>query len=284
MSVVDAHVHLYPPEIVRDAERIAQREPYFRLLSGGRTHRFGSAEQLVERMEREGIDEAWAFGFAFRDAGLCRLCNDYVGEAARRHPNRIHPLAVVPPLGAEAEAEISRRAGEGFIGVGELFPDGQGFDLDDRRQTRLIAGPVHEAGLFLLIHAADPVGHDYPGRGTAGPVQAAAFCLNHPEVRVVWAHFGGGLWAYETMPEMRLALRNARYDCAAAPFLHEERIFPALEAIAPGKLLLGTDWPLLGRERYDGLLERSGLSPEKIRGIRGDNARAFASMSEIREA
>ena len=67
-----------------------------------------------------------------------------------------------------------------------------------------------------------------------GPKEAAAFCLNHPEVKVIFAHFGGGLWIYEMMPEMKLALKNAYYDTAAAPF------FMARLFLKPSKR---RDWP-----------------------------------------
>ncbi|WP_341271036.1 hypothetical protein [Thermanaerovibrio acidaminovorans] len=95
--VLDFHVHLYPPEVVRDSERIAQREDYFALLSSSPVHRWAQVEDLISAMDRDGVDRAVVFGFAFNDLGLCRLCNDYVLEAARAHPDRLIPFAVVPP-------------------------------------------------------------------------------------------------------------------------------------------------------------------------------------------
>ena len=271
--IIDSHVHIYPPEVVRDAESIGEREPYFRKLTSSPVHRWGTAEDLLARMEADGVDQSWVCGFAFADLGLCRLCNDYVLEAAERSGGRLRPLAVVPPLARGAMGEIERAASRGAIGVGELFPQGQGFELADERQTWRLAGVCHEGGLFALVHTAEPVGHDYPGKGDVGPREAAAFCEHHPETPVVFAHFGGGLWLYEQMPEMRRILSNAWYDTAAAPFLYRPGVFDALFASGVGgKLLYGSDFPLLGLPRYRRLLEGSRLGEEDRARLLGGNA------------
>lgn len=273
MVVIDFHVHIYPPDVIRDAHHIAKREEYFALLTSSRVHRWATAEDLVEAMDRDGIDRAVVFGFAFRDLGLCRLCNDYVLEAARSYPDRIIPLAVVPPLARGAVAEVERARSLGAVGVGELFPEGQGFNLDDLRQTWRIAGLCHELGMFIMFHCAEPVGHSYPGKGTVGPREAAAFCDNHPEVRVVFAHLGGGLFLYESMPEMRLILSNAYYDTAALPFLYDHSMLRCAAGLVPGKLLFGTDFPILGLQRFRRGLEMAEMSQDVMDRLMGFNAR-----------
>lgn len=270
--VLDFHVHLYPPEVVRDSERIAQREDYFALLSSSPVHRWAQVEDLISAMDRDGVDRAVVFGFAFNDLGLCRLCNDYVLEAARAHPDRLIPFAVVPPLCRGMGAEVERAASLGALGVGELFPDGQGFQVDDPRQTFRIAGLCHELGILLMLHCAEPVGHLYAGKGTVGPKEAAAFCENHPEVKVVFAHFGGGLWLYEAMEEMRLNLSNAYYDTAAMPFLYDSSLLASVMASGAGKkILFGTDFPILGLPRYRPLLESAGISGSDAEALLGGN-------------
>ena len=192
--IIDTHVHVYPPDVIRDFEKISEREDYFKLLCHGKIHKWATYEDVIEQMDKDGIEKSWIFGFAFKDLGLCRHCNNYVIEAVKKHPNRFHGLAVVPPLSLGADEEIVRCAEEGLIGVGELFPGGQGFDIDDVRQTWRLVGTTQEAGMVLLFHTAEPVGHDYPGKGNVGPREGAQFCMNHPEAKVVFAHFGGGLW------------------------------------------------------------------------------------------
>ena len=250
--IIDTHVHVYPPEVIRDWERIASRENYFASLAGGRAHKWGTADCVLEAMDADNVDESWITTFGFKDLGLCRACNDYAVEAARSSGGRLKAMAVVPPTARGALSEIERCASLGAIGIGEIFPDGQDFDIGDPDVTWRFAGACHEAGMFVMLHTAAPVGRDYPGRGTAGPGEAYAFARNHPELRIVMAHWGGGLFLYESMREARVALKNVRYDTAASPFLYGGEIFglcslPWLR----GKIMYGSDFPILRYSRFN---------------------------------
>jgi hypothetical protein len=274
--MIDCHVHVYPPEIIRDAPSIGDKEKYFGLLSKGKVHKWASVEDVVSEMDRNGIELSWIFGFAFQDAGLCALCNDYVIEAVRKYPTRFKGLAVVPPCAPGTEREILRCRENGLVGVGELFPGGQNFDISDVRQTWRLAATVSELRMFLLIHSAEPVGHDYPGKGNTGPREAAEFCLHHPEVDVVFAHFGGGLWLYELMPEMKLALSNAYYDSAAWPWLYEPELLCAMDSAGVlHKLFYGSDFPILSYPKYEKMIAVSGLDRAKVEKFLHGNAHDF---------
>lgn len=278
--IIDTHVHLYPPDVVREWEKIAEKEPYFRLLCSGKVHKWAVAEDLFEMMESDHIDQCWVTSFAFRDPGLCRHCNDYVIETSERSGGRVKGLAVVNPLSRDFEKEIFRCREAGMIGVGELFPDGQVFDITDERQTWRLAAACRDAGMFLMLHTAEQVGHDYPGKGSAGPKEAAAFCLNHPGLAVVFAHMGGGLWQYEMMPEMKICLQNAWYDTAAVPFLYDAAIFRAVFAAGVGhKILYGSDFPLLRIKRFKRMLGEASLSPEEESALLGGNAKEVESRA-----
>jgi len=271
--IIDTHVHVYPPEIIRDWEKIAEKESYFGLLASSKVHKWATIEDLIEQMDKDGIHRSWVFGFAFEDMGLCRICNDYVIEGITKYPDRLQGLAVVHPFGLGVTKEVERCKGSGMIGVGELFPLGQNFNVDDLRQTWRIAGLVDEMEMFLLLHSAEPVGHEYPGKGATGPKEAAGFCMNHPEVKVVFAHWGGGLWLYELMPEMRMYLRNAWYDTAATPWLYSQEVFHAARSAGVmDKILYGSDFPILSWKRYDTILQQTGLDALDTEKILAGNA------------
>jgi predicted TIM-barrel fold metal-dependent hydrolase len=280
---IDFHIHLYPPEIIRDAEKISKREPYFDALVHNSVHKWATLDDLLPRMERDDVERAVIGGFAFQDLGLCRLCNDYVIECVGKHPDKLDGLCLVPPLARGFDEEILRCAEAGLIGVGELFPEGQGIDLSDISQTWRLAGVVHEARLCVLWHTAEPLGHEYAGKGNVGPREAAAFCVHHPEVRVIFAHLGGGLWLYEQMPEMKLYLSNAMYDLAALPWLYEPGILKAIESAGvAGKFLMGTDFPLLDSSRYKKAMSASGVGEDAARRINRDNAASLLSELKSR--
>ena len=273
---IDFHIHLYPPEIIRDAEIISQNEPYFDVLIHNRVHKWATVDELLPRMEKDDVERAVVGGFAFRDLGLCKICNDYIIECVKNHPDKLDGFCLVPPLARGFEEEVARCADAGLVGIGELFPEGQGIDITDVEQTWRLAGIAHETGMCVMWHTAEPVGHLYAGKGNVGPKEAAEFCMHHPEVRVIFAHLGGGLWSYELMPEMKLYLSNASYDLAALPWLYQP---PVLKAIAAAgladKFLMGTDYPILDSTRYEKAFDESGLKAADAEKIRIGNARAL---------
>lgn len=272
--MIDAHVHVYPPEVIARAEEIAEREPYFAALTAGRAHRWATVEDLLAAMDEDGVDESWICGFGFMDIGLCRLCNDYVLEAAMLSGGRLKAMAVVPPLGRGMEAELRRCAEAGAIGAGEIFPDGQSFDITNIRETWRFAGVCDETGLFALVHTAEPVGRTYAGKGTVGPREAYQLAENHPELRILFAHWGGGLFLYETMPDAASVLENVWYDTAAAPFLYGAEIFTsALLAGAGRKIVYGSDYPLLRWPRYRKPISQTPLVDMDLDALLCANAR-----------
>jgi predicted TIM-barrel fold metal-dependent hydrolase len=274
--IIDTHVHVYPPEVITDWENIARNENYFGELVRGRAHKWATAEEVVISMDRDGVDQSWIFGFGFKDIGLCRLCNDYAATAAAKSGGRLKALGVIPPLAKGATAEIERCAGLGMIGVGEIFPDGQDFDISDMSETWRFAASCDENGLFALVHVSEPIGRDYPGKGFVGPQEAYLLARNHPELMIVFAHFGGGLFFYETLRGAGLVLKNVRYDTAAAPFVYGGEIFDLCSSpLLSEKIFYGSDFPLLRYERYKVMMEMSGISGEASERVLSRNAVDF---------
>jgi predicted TIM-barrel fold metal-dependent hydrolase len=289
MSNIDFHVHITPPDIIANWEKYAQKEPYFSLLyknavAQKKRNRFAMAEDVVAALEQEEsiFDRAVVFGFAFRDAGLCRYVNDYVIESVGRYPKRLTGFCVVSPRGfrrGEGAKEIERCRSAGLRGVGELFPEGQGFDLENKKETAIVTDACKELCLPLLLHANEPVGHFYAGKTDVTLRQIETFVTNNPGLDIVLAHWGGGLLFYETMGEIREKFRNVYYDTAATPFLYDERIYRAAKALGLcEKILFGSDFPLLPYSRYLSALEQSGLSAGEKQHILGKNAKKLLGV------
>jgi predicted TIM-barrel fold metal-dependent hydrolase len=279
--IIDTHVHVYPQEIISDWEKIARNESYFSDLAHGRAHKWATAEDVLSAMEEDGVDESWIFGFGFKDLGLCRLCNDYAIDAAVRSGGKLKALAVVPPLAPGAAAEIERCAGLGAIGVGEILPDGQDFGVSDIDETWRFASACGENRMFVLLHVAEPVGHDYPGKGGTGPREAYMFARNHPELRIVMAHWGGGLFMYEAMADTRFFLQNVRYDTAASPFVYGSEIFELCSAPwVSGKILYGSDFPLLRYPKYRAMMDAAGICAGTAEDMMSRNALKFLEEND----
>jgi predicted TIM-barrel fold metal-dependent hydrolase len=272
--MIDFHVHITPPDIIANWQKYAEKEPYFALLSRSRNNKFATAEDLIDALEKDGtVNRAVVFGFAFRDMGLCRYVNDYVIEKTGEYPEKLTGFLVTPVRGDESAKEIERCVRLGLAGVGELFPEGQGFDLEDKAQMRTLAETCVEFSLPLLLHANEPVGHYYPGKTDVSLRQLETFVSDNPDLKIILAHWGGGLLFYETMGEIKEKFRNVYYDTAATPFLYDSRIYRAAKALGLcEKILFGSDFPLLAPSRYLPALEESGLDSEEKKLILTGNA------------
>ena len=275
MHVVDCHTHIMPPELIAARDRLCRCERWFERLYANPRARLSAAEELLAAMDAAGVTAAVTFGFAFRDAGLCRACNDYVLEAARNAPGRLIPFAVVNPADPPAARQEALRCfEEGAAGLGELMPDGQGFALDDPALDELLAlARAHDAP--VVMHVNERLGHDYAGKGSQGPEDAYRLALRHPESVLIYAHWGGGLPFYELMPEVRAVLGNVYYDTAASPYLYDDAIYRHVTAWAPTKVLFGSDYPLIAPRRHLGRVMRAGLDAPCLEALLGGNARGL---------
>src|SRR5690606_1905380 len=135
--------------------------------------------------------------------GLCRYVNDYVADAIKRYSNKLIGYMVLDPTSDKMEKEIDRCMYLGLKGVGELFPYGQEFDITDIKQMSSLCNYCIERDLPVMIHTNEAVGHYYSGKTNTTAVEASIFAQNYPDLKIILAHWGGGLLFYELMPEIR---------------------------------------------------------------------------------
>jgi predicted TIM-barrel fold metal-dependent hydrolase len=269
-GLVDAHVHVFPPDIIRRREACLDGDLRFDALYRSPKARMVTAEEVISQMDECGTELSIIFGFAFGDIGLCREVNDYVLEAVRDKPARLAGLACVPPGSSGAVSELERCLDSGLRGCGELAPMSGGHrELLDLSP---LAVCLRERSLPLVIHASEPVGHAYPGKGHFTPEACFALAQAHPGLKLVLSHLGGGLFLYELMPEVRAALADVYYDTAALPYLYAPDIYRvAVLAAGPEKFIFGSDYPLVHPTRCAEGLEL--LSPQHQEAVRAENAR-----------
>ena len=127
----------------------------------------------------------------------------------------------------------------------------------------------------LLLHASEPVGHRYPGKGTATPDRLLSFLTENADLRVVLAHWGGGLPFYELMPEVAALTGNVVYDTAASSYLYRNEVFRATLDITGGeRVLWASDHPVLGMRRFlDRTRKLAAIRPDERGPVMGENAR-----------
>lgn len=276
---IDFHVHITPPDIIKNWEKIAQKEDYFKLISESPVNKFVTADDVVEELERSGVDKAVVFGFAFKDMGLCRYVNDYVIESIKKYPDKLIGYISVMPKSRDLEREIDRCMEQDLRGIGELFPYGQGFDISNPCEMKDLANFSIERDLPVIIHTNEPIGHYYCGKTDTTPAKACKFAESFSDLKIVFAHWGGGLLFYELMPEIRKQNKNVYYDTAASPFLYDKKIYKiARELEILDKVLLGSDFPLISMKRYLKEIENSGLALDEQAKILGRNAQKLLNV------
>src|SRR5262249_23373874 len=168
--IVDAHIHIFPPEVIAERERFLERDRHFGELYANPRARLATAEDALAAMDRNGVAGAVALGFGWDHLALCRMHNDYLISVQQANPGRFAAFAALQPAaGAPALAELARVASAGLRGVGELMPHGQGYRLDEGPIVDPIAEAVAALGLPLLAHVSEPIGHVYAGKGDVSP-------------------------------------------------------------------------------------------------------------------
>ena len=276
--VLDFHTHVFPAEIVKARERFFADEPWFESLYAVPRSRLATADDLAQSMDDNGVTASVALNFGWRDPGLCRETNDYIVEALRSH-RQIIPFCAVVPGAPGAADEIGRCAALGFRGVGELNADGQGFDVTDERTLRPVVEACRAHGMVLLVHASEPVGHAYPGKGRTTPEKLARLLAMAQGVPIVLAHWGGGLLFYEMMPEFETLTISTFYDSAATPYLYGPQVYGIGARICPARVLFGSDYPLISQRRALNHLAQAQLSGEQRRALLWDNGARLLGLT-----
>jgi hypothetical protein len=244
-------------------------------------------DQLLHDMDDGRVDKAVLLGWYWEQPETCDWQNRFYADCVRAHPDRLAAFAAIhPSVGETAVREEIRRVHEaGFCGLGELSPHSQHAATDD--PTLAIALDLAgELGLPVNFHVTDPRGKRYPGRVETPLDDFRHLARKHRGTTFILAHWGGGLPFLEADAAVRSDLNNVFYDTAASPLLYDDGIWrTAFDAISPGRVLFGTDYPLVLYPRsaaepgWPGVMEeieKSGLNAtEKERLLAGNAARLF---------
>ncbi len=278
--IIDVHVHIAPDEVRIRREDFLEGEPEFSVIYKNPRARLVGAEDVIEQMDRDGVERAVIFGFPWRREENFRLNNDYVLEMARKYPNRLIPFCCFDVRHKNAERELDRCLSLGAKGVGELALYSSDLREKERGILSSIAGLCREARVPVLLHTNEPVGHIYPGKSPM--TLRSLYQLIKDTAGTLWilAHLGGGLPFFAYLKrECSEVLRDVYFDIAAMPFLYRPQVLRAMiDGIGREKFLLGTDFPLLPPERYYRELAISGLSEEETRFILGENAKKILGV------
>ncbi len=272
--IIDFHTHVLPPQIKADRRRGVEKDPAFAAIYSGDKVKIATADDLLEDMDRDGVDISLIVNYSWTTHELCVETNDYILESVARYPGRLYGFCAVSScLDDNSLREIERCAAAGARGIGELRPDMPSFGFNGPDSIKLLAGLLQEHELMVLTHASEPVGHQYPGKGKATPDVLCRFIESLGDLAVICGHWGGGLPFYTLMPEVRQALENVYYDTAVSPFLYRPEIYHLVtELVGADRILFGSDYPVVSAGRIIREIDTSGLTEEDRTVILSGNA------------
>lgn len=278
--IVDFHTHILPLRVKEKRQEYIKKDRNFATIYSGDNIKIATVDELIASMDRDGIDISVILNYGWSTQALCVEINDYIMEAMSNHPKRLVGFcSVMPSSGDSALRELERCIKNGIKGIGELRPD---IHFKNKNQMKILK-PLMEMivnnSIVMLMHTSDPVGHQYPGKGKATPEILYNLITSFPALKLVCAHWGGGLPFYTLMPEVKAALKNVYFDTAISPFLYTPQIYKqVIQLVGANKILFGTDYPMLPARRFFKEIDSLNLPPETKENILGGNAQRLLGI------
>lgn len=295
---IDVHTHYTPPSLKGDLAAFAEKEPYWGLLItpdpvNHTEQGWATPEQMIRDMDTAGLDKVILLGEAQSRHENAVERNNIGLEIMRQWPDRVICFAAVQPrAGQKAVDELKRCIDGGMSGLGEIGHYSGGYRFDDPDFLRVVEACI-DLSVPLNLHCNEEVGHFYLGKSIIPLRHYYQLICRYPEMKLILAHWGGGILFYEIMPEVRRRLKNVYYDSAGGPLVFPtEAIFrAALHLIDHHKILYGSDYPLLicpDKQKGPDFvpfvqeIDALGLDPQIYTDIMGDNAaRLFGYLKDV---
>ena len=249
--IIDFHTHCFMPDVIKDRKKYTA-DPHFGMLNSNKNSRLADHVELVRMCDEFGIDHGVAMGFPWYDPDMCREHNRYFGRLRDLTRGRVLAFGSVPLMeSGSVDSWISRIAELGLSGIGEVAFYRDGMNDENFAFLEKIFRGAEKHGLPVCLHVNEPVGHDYTGKYEPSLFRLYDLLNNFQGVVTVLAHWGGGLFVYELMPEVMRSFKNVYYDTAATPFLYRKEIYRICRDITGSdRILFGSDYPLIKPDRY----------------------------------
>lgn len=295
MRVIDVHVHVF--DVLKGFNGKGELCP----IGGGRG-RFASGEivdmipeylgeqeftyeSCYQFLKKQGVEKA-----VLLQGNFYGFANEYVLEAAQRHPDMFLPLGIFDPFGKWADAIYNRLTHEMHLtGIKFELSTGCGltsyhdeFDIAEKMDKIAADCEKNEQTMVLDIGS--------PGMTSFQPKSVAVLAKRHPGLKIVVCHLlapgRGDEEALKRGLEV-LSLPNVYFDLAAVPFNVYPEEYPyslacsyvkdACDIVGYQKLMWGTDIPsVLFRNSYEQnmnyLYDSEMFSKKELQAIMYENA------------
>ena len=193
--------------------------------------------------------------------------NEFVAEAAARHPDVLIPFASVDPRRGRAAVTAARRLvhDHGVRGF-KLHPSLQGFDPTDRAVYPLYEA-IAELAVPVVFHTGQTgIGAGLPGGGgirlaLSNPMLLDEVAATFPELTIVMAH-PSFPWQDEALA-VATHKSNVWIDLSGwAPKYFPPNLVRYANSLLKDKVLFGSDFPVIPPDRWLADFEQLDIKPE----------------------
>jgi len=271
--IVDFHTHIFTEKVCTRRD-LFYDDHHFRYLNSSEKSSLISHTDLLKSMNKESIDYSVAMGFPWIKNNHAHEQNLYFSKLKEKSEGRIIPFGTVP---LDNDQEIEKYVLEikemGLAGIGEIAFYHEGLNDRNSEWLKRVLSSALKLSMPVCIHVNEPVGHKYTGKYDPAFPVFYEILSEFKDLKIILSHWGGGLIFYELMKEVAASFTNFYYDTAASPFIYTERIYQtAVNIIGSGRILFGTDYPLIKPGRYINEINKNITEESDRSNILGFNA------------
>ena len=241
--IIDTHSQLWTKEAILS---------FPKKMAEGYKQMFGdigmpSIEDTLKDMEDAGVDKAVIVAIDAETQHEYRVSNELVAETVAKYPERLIGFASADPhKGKLAIRDLEKGVNEQGLKGLKLLPHLIELDINDKKIY-----PLYEAaqsmGIPVLFHTGT---HFHAGTKIkyCRPLFVDEVAVDFPTLKLIIAHFGYPWWE-EALAVVR---RNpfVYFNIAGwAPRYIPSGVIQAAKTYLKGKVLFGSDYPLLTRVR-----------------------------------
>ena len=190
-----------------------------------------SADELLRDMDRHGVDQAMVIPFPVVEEYRCQ--HDLIGQAVRAHPDRLVGSACIDPFIGRVQfrEEVRRcRKEHGFCAL-KLQPQYQGLNPFSSNSDFFFEAAL-ENEMAVICHT-----------GSGLPFAAPSLCMmparKFPELTIVLAHCGGGIFVHEAILAAVFCLNIVLELSTLMP----HHVIEVLAQVPSQRLMIGSDLP-----------------------------------------
>ena len=100
--IIDFHTHVFPPQIKKNRKKYIDSDPCFAILYSSSDAKLATADELIDSMDKNGVDISVIVNIGWTTHELCVETNDYILEAIVRYPQRLVGFCAIQPNSYDA--------------------------------------------------------------------------------------------------------------------------------------------------------------------------------------